>query len=314
MLDKLSSGTPGTFIIDTYDPTAVVDGCCNVSLAVRNWMIDALPSYGGTLTGTLTYSSTYFAFKDICQRLQAGGGSLGVLRYYVLIEGPTTSQDDDILLDIKQVPGSDVLTKMDPTLRTFNKAIGDPATISMRSYRRLLNYADNYMGYLYMPESMLESYEGLGDWTALGNSFSVRERSPNKNSYNFDADGDLTTNGLINQAATYMGDVMATAHSRADNDTDPTLIPYDFDSNVYAILSANLSGWQALVLQIAQEYIAQVNSDYESFLSLYNSGAFDATNAPVSTKSPTTVRFCFCFICLLQYETNMGSHRNHRRL
>ena len=292
LLNSLTiDATPRTFKIATYDPTAVVDGCCNVSQATRNWMINSLPAYGATLTGTLSYDSSYFAFKDMCQRLQAGGGSLGVLRFYVLLEGPTTGQDDDIVLDVKQVPGSDVLVNMDPTLRAFNKAIGTPAQISMRGYRRLVNYADNFLGYLYMNASMLDNFEGLGNFTALGTGFSVRERSPNKNSYGFDAGQDLTSNDLMNQAAYYMGDVMATAHSRADNDTDPTLIPYDFDSNVYAILNANFSGWQALVLQVAQSYVGQANADYESFLSLYNSGAFNGvTTSPTPPTSTVSFR------------------------
>lgn len=47
----------------------------------------------------------YFYIKDIARRLDAGIGSQGVERYYVLIEGPSKSNDDDLILDLKQVEG-----------------------------------------------------------------------------------------------------------------------------------------------------------------------------------------------------------------
>ena len=37
----------------------------------------------------------------MAERLHAGVGSLGVKRYYVLIEGPSTGQSDDRILDVK---------------------------------------------------------------------------------------------------------------------------------------------------------------------------------------------------------------------
>ncbi|WP_062051570.1 leucine-rich repeat domain-containing protein [Bacillus sp. JCM 19034] len=43
----------------------------------------------------------YFTIKDIARRINAGLGSLGYDRFYVLIEGETKSGVDDIILDIK---------------------------------------------------------------------------------------------------------------------------------------------------------------------------------------------------------------------
>ena len=48
--------------------------------------------------------------KDIHQKLGSGIGSLGKLRYYVLIEGPSTSTSDDVILELKQSAPSVVAT------------------------------------------------------------------------------------------------------------------------------------------------------------------------------------------------------------
>ena len=59
-----------------------------------------------TLYGRLRsvqYSGThFFDIKDIARRVGAGNGSTGMARFYVLIEGPSNSEDDDIILDVKQ--------------------------------------------------------------------------------------------------------------------------------------------------------------------------------------------------------------------
>merc|ERR1719335_674900 len=45
---------------------------------------------------------SHFKLKDLARRDLAGTGSLGSGRYYMLIEGPTASQDDDRILDVKE--------------------------------------------------------------------------------------------------------------------------------------------------------------------------------------------------------------------
>nr|WP_232318712.1 DUF2252 family protein [Halomonas sp. GT] len=44
----------------------------------------------------------HFRVKDTARRLDAGTGSLGVERYYVLIEGGADHEHDDVILDVKE--------------------------------------------------------------------------------------------------------------------------------------------------------------------------------------------------------------------
>ncbi|TDF95416.1 DUF2252 family protein [Paenibacillus piri] len=46
--------------------------------------------------------NSYFTIKDIARRIHQGIGSIGVVRYNVLIEGPSAAGTDDILLDVKE--------------------------------------------------------------------------------------------------------------------------------------------------------------------------------------------------------------------
>lgn len=58
--------------------------------------------YGETLTGGLGWDTDYFRVKSVARRLAAGTGSLGTPRFYLLIEGPSADQDDDVILDVKR--------------------------------------------------------------------------------------------------------------------------------------------------------------------------------------------------------------------
>jgi len=49
-------------------------------------------------------NQAFFKVLDVAKRINAGTGSLGLHRYGALIEGPTISSDDDLLLDIKEEP------------------------------------------------------------------------------------------------------------------------------------------------------------------------------------------------------------------
>ena len=63
----------------------------------------AMSSYITSIPTTKRYSNSYYAVKDIRQKLGSGVGSLGKMRYFVLVQGATTSTSDDVILGIKLV-------------------------------------------------------------------------------------------------------------------------------------------------------------------------------------------------------------------
>jgi uncharacterized protein (DUF2252 family) len=264
MLDKKSWGSPRRFNITTNE--------INVTDEVRTGITSGISFYAqNTLTGNVTYNASHFKVKDIIQKLHSGTSSLGIDRYNIILDGPTTGEYDDIFLDVKEVPTAPaLLANMEQTLRDLNTQAGSKAQLAMRSYRKLVTYADDYMGY----------------FTYNGKSFSVREISPNKDSLNFDSGKDLKTDTLMTNLAKALGQILATAHSRADVDTDPSLISYDFDSSAFQIINSDFTGFSNLVKNIAIEMVNQTTLDFQSFQALYSAGRFDPTTAP--TRSPIT--------------------------
>src|SRR5690606_7049812 len=60
------------------------------------------PEYVTRTAGGLARIAGYFTIKDIAGRVNAGMGSLGTPRYYVLIEGAGGGAGDDRILDVKR--------------------------------------------------------------------------------------------------------------------------------------------------------------------------------------------------------------------
>jgi uncharacterized protein (DUF2252 family) len=190
----------------------------------------------------------YFAVKDIARRLDAGIGSLGVRRYYMLIEGPTASHDDDIILDVKQ--------QGTPTGAAFladgSSQAGwyaSPAERVVRAQQALLANADDHLGWLELD----------------GVSYSVRERSPWDETFDV---ADLRSSDAFKALAEQWGTILATAHARADEDFDADFIPFSVDDEVEAVIDGNHDEVRALVWSVASTYAGQVEADYQVFLAM----------------------------------------------
>jgi hypothetical protein len=120
--------------------------------------------YSKTLSGDLKWDPAYFAIKDMAKRVNSGTGSLGLPRYYVLIEGPTDKSKDDIILDVK--------------LQTI------PTPVIFWSWYRRERYEKRFgenhaLGFVEASKAMQSNEDPHLGWlqTSLG-SFSVRQRSP----------------------------------------------------------------------------------------------------------------------------------------
>lgn len=144
-------------------------GVQQVSPSVMQALQAAMPGYQATLTGRLRQIPSYFRIKDVAQKVRGGMGSLGVTRYFVLIEGLSASQDDDRILDVKSQSTPAGWQYMDPPVREQLAAMlgGDQAMRVVLGYRAMGYRADEHLGTL----------------SALGERFFVRERTPVRNTF-----------------------------------------------------------------------------------------------------------------------------------
>jgi uncharacterized protein (DUF2252 family) len=208
----------------------------------------AMPAYIATLASRVRYMPGYFRVKDVAQRVGQGLGSRGLPRYYVLCEGPTTSQDDDRILDVKLQGIPSGWPYINPLVRDQMTAI-----ISRDQAMRTV-LGNRVLGY--------RVDEHLGTMTLLGDSYGVRERTPARGTFEV---RELVNVQRASRLAEVWGAVLATAHARADQDSSP-LIPYDFERETLAKIGDQRSGFVSMVRQVSLRYASQVESDYKAFV------------------------------------------------
>lgn len=212
----------------------------------------AVASYVNTIPSAKRYAASYYTVKSVRLKLGSGIGSLGRYRYYVLIEGPGTSQSDDVILQVKQ-EGASVVAAAVPgnfPASAYEYHEGERAVKSMKAN--------------------LSNTDLLTGWTSIGGApYLVREKSP------YEADFDytkLSSYGSFSTAVQYMGKVIAKNHASADKDYDATLNPYSIDKEIDDAVTNKKSEFKDEMVLFATDYAAQVELDYQSFKNAYTSG------------------------------------------
>jgi uncharacterized protein (DUF2252 family) len=246
LLSKYTQVTGGVRSFQTIANTLVT-----VNSAAYNNIVAAMNSYISTVASSKQYSASYYQVKDIRQKLGSGVGSLGKLRYYILIEGPSTSTSDDVILEIKQETTSAVAEVDNGQLPAADYNNNEANRVAMTAKAQTLN-ADVLIGYA----------------TINGLTYFFHEKSPYEEDFDYTK---LTSAGKLNTAATYLGQALASAHAVSDQDYNSAIVPYSIDKQVSSAVSST-SGLESEISTFAFNYAAQVNLDWQSFVSAYNAG------------------------------------------
>lgn len=242
MLDKWTNEVNGARQFDT-----ALEKLSAVDATTRNAIIAAMPTYGNTLLGGLHYDADYFEVKDVARRLLAGTGSLGTPRFYVLIEGETTSQHDDRILDVKQQSRPTPYWYLGATTQLdYNTAFANDGQRHALAYLALTNHSDDHVGWMTLSDGV----------------YSVRERSPFKESFPAET---LDSNTRFLKLAEQWGTILATAHARSDKDFMPDCIAHSVDKQIDEQTDGHHSEFRALVRSIALPYADQVEADWQVF-------------------------------------------------
>lgn len=242
MLDKWTVLRDGGRVFDRgNEDLAPVDTATAAAIGAQ------VASYAKRTRGGLRKIPGYFAIKDIAARANAGLGSLGVPRYYVLIEGRTGDQDDDRILDVKRQGPPSAFLYLSRAERARMYGVADNhAARSILGYRALMADADNHLGWIRLADGY----------------YSVRERSPYKTTMPRKAQ---RTAAQLTVLAAQWGRVLASAHARADDDHSKKVIDYSFDEQVHRITRDRRDAFQALVRGVAHQYAARVRADHGAF-------------------------------------------------
>jgi uncharacterized protein (DUF2252 family) len=211
----------------------------------------AMNGYINSIASSKRQSASYYAVKDIHQKLGSGVGSLGKLRYDVLIEGPSSSSSDDVILEWKQEISSVVAAADNGQLPAADYDYNEGARVARTAKAQTLN-ADVLVGYA----------------TVNGADYYVHEKSPYQEDFDF---SQLTSSGKFETAAGYLGQALASAHATADQDYDSSICPYSIDKQVTEAVSSK-SGLENEIADFGFSYADQVNLDWQSFVAAYRAG------------------------------------------
>ncbi|UYG07125.1 DUF2252 domain-containing protein [Halomonas sp. M4R1S46] len=204
--------------------------------------------YRQTLRGTRAEAEgDHFRVKDLARRLDAGTGSLGLERFYVLIEGGRDHEHDDVILDVKQQTPPEGWRLMNAAeKRAWRRAFPHEGARHAAAFSAIAEHPDLYLGWLHLGETV----------------FSVRERSPFKDDFpTHKLDGAKPYRKLARQ----WGRILAREHLRGARALHPD-DPARFARSVCARIEGRQDHFIAMVATLALSYADCVGQDYRTFV------------------------------------------------
>ncbi|MBW3609238.1 MAG: DUF2252 domain-containing protein [Actinobacteria bacterium] len=186
--------------------------------------------------------------KDVAVRRGAGTASLGLTRYYVLIEGPRADGSDDLIIELKRARRS-ALAGLAPPSQYDSEAHGDRIAHAQGVQ---LAQGDIFYGSV--------EFEGM--------SFMSRERAPYRGDIDLE---DLDKDGWMEYAA-ICGGVVAHAHALSDESGD-----LDADIEPQILRAASPPGLLVDdVARFAEEAAERMRRDQQAFRADHELAAFSA--------------------------------------
>lgn len=234
--------------VRTFQTTADL---VSVPATTRSALVGAMTGYVNSIATSKRYAASFYTVKDVRQKLGSGVGSLGRLRYYVLVEGASTSTADDVILEFKQEAASAVAQTVPGNLPSSAYGGHEGQRVARTAKAQVAN-ADVLIGWT--------TVAGLPYW--------VHEKSP----YQQDVDAAaFDSAGKLDTAATYFGQALASAHALADQDYDAAIVSYSIDKQVSDAITSK-SGLKTEIANFAFAYADQVALDWAAFVDAYDSG------------------------------------------
>ncbi|HVE95451.1 MAG TPA: DUF2252 domain-containing protein [Pseudonocardiaceae bacterium] len=216
--------------------------------AERDAVCAAFERYLGTIPENKRFRGIAYTIKDIVGRSGFGIGSAGLPAYNVLIEGLNQALDNDVVLSMKQgnvAAPSRVVT--DEQIASYFEHHGHRTVISQRA---LQAHADRLLGYTEL--------DGVG--------YLVSELSP----YVTDLDwSELTEPDEIAPVLDYLGRATAKVHCVSDSDSDHTLVPFQTEEAIAAVIGDREAEFVDWLTTFAREYAAVVRDDHRLFVDAF---------------------------------------------
>ncbi|RDB32391.1 DUF2252 domain-containing protein [Exiguobacterium sp. RIT594] len=205
------------------------------------------PEYIATIDPEDRQEDGFYDIKDIVYKLDSGTASIGLERYYILVEGKG-GEHEDLILEMKQAQSS-VPSLFVPVYLQEVETVHQGRRI-ITSQKAMQAHEDPYLGYV----------------TMQGKEYYVRERSPYKKK--------LKAKHIKNQddlenVLSIQGQITAKIHARADMDAGIEIDVLKHHADVVIIESIGVSDTEFTrqIQRWSSAYAARTTLDFQVFLS-----------------------------------------------
>jgi uncharacterized protein (DUF2252 family) len=190
--------------------------------------------------------------KDVVGTGGFGIGSAGLPAYNVLIEGYDQALENDVVLSLKQgnVAAPSRIVR-DPEVSGYFEHHGHRTAVSQRA---LQANASQFLGHT--------EIGGVG--------FVVQELSPYESDLDWD---DLTEPEEIAPVLAQLGRATAKLHCVGDADSDHTLVPFQTEEAITALIGGRREEFIADLVQFAHSYARRTQQDHRLFVDAFRAGS-----------------------------------------
>ncbi|MZP28835.1 DUF2252 domain-containing protein [Heliobacterium undosum] len=218
------------------------------SETLRKELTEAWPGYIRTVDDDVREQPAFYRIEDVAVKSGSGTASIGLARYYLLVEGDAACHDDDLVLEMKAA-SPPVPSCFLPYQETFFQLLDHQGKRVVTTQKAMQHRADPYLGYL----------------TINGQDFYVRQRCPYKKKLRSEAvvDGDD-----LAETVALMGRITAKIHARADADVERSLLPHHSEEAIAEAIDRDAGGFILQLTEWSLEYARRVQEDYTLFQDL----------------------------------------------
>lgn len=217
----------------------------------RGRVLAALDRWRGTVHPPVRRRDVAYDVKDVIGTGGFGIGSAGLPAYNVLLEGYDQALENDVVLSLKQgnVAAPSRIVR-DERIASYFEHHGHRTAVSQRA---LQANASQFLGHT--------EIDGVG--------FVVQELSP----YEVDLDWeDLTEPEEMAPVVAQLGRATAKMHCVGDADSDHTLVDFQTEDAVAAVVGGRREEFVADLVNFAHSYARQTKEDHRLFVDAFRAG------------------------------------------
>lgn len=214
--------------------------------AERDALAQAWPDYRASVEAEDRRPADFYRIRDMALKIGSGTASIGLKRYYLLIEGGKDQGGlDDVVLEAKEVRVP-VPAYFLPYQENFWQQFRHQGKRVAVTQQAMHHKADPFLGYM----------------TIDGKDFYVRERSPYKKKLQAES---FEGAAEFLEVLELMGRITAKIHSRADADVLHGVLPYHSEMEISEAMGESCDDFCGALSSWALSYSRQVEEDYKLF-------------------------------------------------